>query len=582
MARSGWSSWRRWHCSWRQVWPPASAGPYSTRRHPLPTNLDPGGIDSLPIDWEQVIELIEELDLEWILDLFEPDTEDGSEPACTVALSNQPTPGAETTVYIRAHGGPVSDASVWFNGNYIGDTDARGTVTGTIPYERELVVEVATQDGTTCVGSDSIQGAQMGSLSTSPQVQQAENSSIQYEVRGGVNIAVSDQPYPGDVVDIRAAINGVPFAGATVALDGEERARTDDQGRATITLPDDGREAVRISASRGEFEGSVRVELLILDARIDPGGLAPLPGSDGAVVAEVGGAPVAGASVAIDGNPIGTTDASGRVPVVIPADPMTPVTVTTEHQSTTFTLLDQLLPMLGLAGIVLSVGGVVAHRWLGWRGPALLGVAVCSLLAVLAAEAYWGERGGMVAAGLVILPWVALAIQRGLRYGTVPTREGDWSILEWATNRIYDLVLWVVDGIDRFVDLLIGIAQLGVRGVRSLSLRSFLANPLGVVLSALGRTGKQLVAARRIILVGAGVLTLLVGGYALGDLVGLLVTAGVLTIGWIWYLQSAPESSHRDDSRSPRPEEAGRESTNTKRSRAVPRIVAFVCQGNPG
>ncbi|MCW8172244.1 hypothetical protein D8S78_05335 [Natrialba swarupiae] len=81
-----------------------------------------------------------------MLDLFtEPEP---AQAQCTIWLSDEPVPGTEVTATVHYEDEELADAPVWFNDRHVGQTDEQGQVTGTVPYERELLIRVgAGEDG---------------------------------------------------------------------------------------------------------------------------------------------------------------------------------------------------------------------------------------------------------------------------------------------------------------------------------------------------------------------------------------------------------------------------------------------------
>ncbi|MEY7848846.1 DUF4129 domain-containing protein [Natrarchaeobius sp. A-rgal3] len=415
-------------------------------------------------DWLELLEL---------LDLFtEPEP---AQAQCTIWLSDEPVPGTEVTATIHYEDEELADAPVWFNDRHVGETDDQGQVTGTVPYERELLIRVGTGEdgecraGQTTASSSSAQtdvgifhsgvsptpdapssvdaasAVDFGALPSvdTPRAQLGGNATAEYEIDGFVMLDLQDDPYPGEEVTVEASIQGAPMRSADVAVDGESIGETDDDGTIDLTIPDDGSDRLSLTISRGEFERTATLRILLLEAGFVSDGIAPIPGSDGAVQAEIAGEPVEDAAVAVDGEPHGATDENGTTPVSLPLNPTEPVTVATDDQTATTTFFDSYGGVL--FALTVLVGGSVAagYRTHGSRGSVAVLAAVLGVMAVLVAEAFYGTVGGLatlVAVGLVALALAARRSDRRVR-SSVPSRpsvRGDVS--DWIVARTLAVV----------------------------------------------------------------------------------------------------------------------------------------------
>ncbi|MFC4542532.1 DUF4129 domain-containing protein [Halosolutus amylolyticus] len=535
----------------------------------------------ISFDWTEL--------LEW-LDL-EPDDGDttvepeGDRPvdACTVALDRDPVPGREVTATISYRGEPLTDVPVRFNDRSIGETDDRGRVSGEVPYVEQLVVHVGAEGDPNCraVGpalSSASATAGAGTTSESTLLgatgtaqSDESNSTVEYEIDGDVAIAVADDPYPGDPIEIRAAIEGEPMREASVAVDGEQVTETAADGTATITVPDDGTEQVDVRVERGDFAGTTTIDVLLLEATLVPGGLAPVPGSDGYVAAEIAGEPVPNATVSIDGERRGTTDEDGLLAVELPRDPTATVAVSTTDQTATATLLGAyggvaLLLSLAVAGLA-----AVAYRSRGVRGPlAVVGLAA-GLTGVLVVEAFYGPIAGLVALAVVAAIGVGAVVARDGRpdVESPAVRDGARGVSAWLVDRALALValletavdcLWsAVDAVRTWIGSLPrSAAALGARladWLRSLPARG---------VAAIGRVTEWIREHPTGALVAVGAVPLLVGGYVVGDEPGALVAAAILAVAVVAVVR---RRSSREDEPSPTgPGDAGGVTTPTVES----------------
>jgi len=559
--------------------------------------LEPGGSDSgggdgpnVDFDWRRLLELLN-------IDRGEGDgeqTETETETACAIALDRTPISGGQVMATIRYEGEPLVDAPVWFNGQHVGRTDEYGRVTGEVPYAKELRIRVGAESDVTCragastaregvaVGAGSGQsvrttatGAVAGTLVTTRAADgiaaaqaaadgedETGNATGSYEVTGEVEIGVRGDPYPGEEITVGAVIEGIPMRDATVSIDGTRVGRTGDDGTATVTVPDDGSERITLEVARGDFSGTKTVDVLLLEAHLRPGGLAPIPGSSGAVAATIDGEPVANATVTVGGERAGTTDADGRLPLALPRDPTTTVTVSTgdrtANQTASVTLLGAYGGPAAVAALVVAGLAAFAYRTHGRRGPFTVVGAAAALLAVLVVEAFYGPWAGLAALAVVALLGGGLAVGRsgGQRLRdreAPPIREALGRFAAWIVER----AMRVVDRLEALVDrgrVLAAAVRTWLRSLpRSASgLWTRLADWLRTC-PARGRSGlrRALVVARtlplRTVAIGIGALAVLGGGYAVDGRRGAALVAGGLAVAGVLRRRSAePDSTETD------------------------------------
>lgn len=309
---------------------------------------------------------------------------------CAVYLLSRPVPGSEVPVLVLRDGEEQSGVPVRFNGELVGETNERGVVTGEVPYREEFEVSVDVGSGAECafvdhqgnVRESSLRGPSAGeagehspargvgaattSLSLLGSVDRAGAQGTperaNYTVDGEVLIGVRGEPYPGDRVDVLAVVEGVPMRNAAVTVDGEQVARTDESGQATITVPDDGRESITLGVSRGDFAGTRQVDLFVLRVAVTPDAPLAIPGGEATVRATIDGEPVPNADVTVDGEAIGTTNARGEATFTLPADPTTTVAVAGQDQRASTSLWPAYLPTIGLVAVYLGVLAVAFRR----------------------------------------------------------------------------------------------------------------------------------------------------------------------------------------------------------------------------
>jgi len=394
----------------------------------------------------------------------ELDIGDDSEPACTMSLSERPVPGQPVTVQIQYEERPVTDAPVWFNGEFVDRTDGNGRATGTVPYERRLNVQVRLPSGGQCragagtggevtqseatVGRFQAAGLAVAGDDSRPQ-QDSANGTGEYVVRGSIDIAVDRQPYPGEEATIRATIVDNPVPDATVTIDGEEVGRTDSNGQYVLTAPEEGDETLSVRVQRGEFESVKEITVLRLDATIAPNDPVALPGQDAVLDARLGDRPASNATVTMGGTQVGTTNESGAYGFELPADPTATMTVSTTEQQTVVPVWPVYVPIVVL---VLAFTGVTAgipvagYAHSGRSGFVRAVLLVFNVYVLAISYSAGGGQGLLAAVGLIVTAAALVAIVRydyPVRESLVATGRGtrDFSVhivsaALWLTGRL--------------------------------------------------------------------------------------------------------------------------------------------------
>ena len=389
------------------------------------------------------------------------------ESDCAILLSEEPVPGRDVTATVRYDGEPVRDSQVWFNGRSVGRTDRNGQVTGTVPYQKQLRIQVELPSGGQCrAGSatgggevsrpDSLAlaGAGSGLAEVGPaRAQQGANGSSEYPVRGRIDIDVARQPYPGETTTIRATILGSPVSDATVTVDGERIGETDADGQATIRAPERGDGTLRVEVERGEFRSVRRVVVnrLAVDVRA---AFPALPGQRGTVEATIGAEPADDVAVTMGGQSIGTTDEDGIVGVRLPVDPTARVTVETTNQTASVPVAFAYLPtaLFGLVFLAVTAGIPAAGYAYGGRRGFVAGVAVVAVIYVLGAGYLLADGTGLLAAvALVTLIVVVGTFLRSDHDAASASRSVGGAARRLA-DRLFSETLWLTGRIESLVD----------------------------------------------------------------------------------------------------------------------------------
>nr|WP_277410141.1 DUF4129 domain-containing protein [Natrinema longum] len=313
---------------------------------------------------------------------------------------------------------------------------------------------------------------------------------------------------------------------AAVSVDGTGVGETDEDGRATVTVPDDGADAFEIEVARGEFAGTTTVDVLVLEATLVSDGLLPVPGSDGAVEATVGGEPVDGATVTVDGESDGTTGADGRLAIELPRDPTTTVTVTTERQTARTSVVGTYgVNALSIA-LVLTVLAALSFRIYGRRGPVAVVGVTAALLTVLVVEAVYGATAALAVLGIGLL--LGLGVVVGRAGWSRPSRRDLPSI----RDRLERLTSWLVGFTVGVVERLEAALEWGYS----------LAGAVREWLESLPRSGRALWARftawlrglpTRTVAAGFGALVLVAGGYVVDGGRGAALVAVALAVAGV-------------------------------------------------
>lgn len=469
---------------------------------------------------------------------------------CAVVVEDEPVPGKEITVSVWRDLDPVEGALVRFDGDPIGRTDDDGTVTGRVPYSRSLDVSVAVDGDEPCGfyrrqfdnGSDraaalapsvslpdrdapaevagaltevaSVVRVSAASLATvepdAPSVQSTPNRTGQsdanrtgsYAVRGSVNFSVRGDPYPGENVTVRATVKDVPMRDAAVRVDGERVGRTDERGRVTVRIPDDRSETVTVTVSRGDFAGSARIDVLLLSLDYEAQTFS-IPGEPAAVNATVGGAPVSGASVRLDGRSLGATADDGTVSFRLPAALDRTVAVETERQSVARPLWPVYLPTILVSGLVVVFGtasSLATARAKSRCAGVRVAAAWAALAALLGGWIVWETIGFLAAVGALALAGVVYyrrtVASGAASAGGLLAAIGQW-LLRTAFSvtdrleRVADVCLALLGRFQRWLDSLPRSAS----GLLARLAARILSIPRGI-LGALGRVARRLRAIR--------------------------------------------------------------------------------------
>lgn len=346
-------------------------------------------------------------------------------PEYDVTVQPEPVPGRTVTVTVRRQGGPVEGALVSFGGRRVGRTGADGRVRGRVPYgDDELVVRV-TPPGERVTAAP--RGGALAAVGPGG-VRQSEpptpaNITERYELPTTAAVRVEGTTDPGSTVRVVASVAGESLSRAAVSVNGRRVGETDATGTAGVRVPDDGSRRLRIRVERGVVEGERTVPVRILTVAVRPVDPLAVPTRPAVVETRLGDTPVANATLSLDGEPVGRTDATGRARLTLPADPTATVVAQSGERVARQSLLLAYAATLGAVAV-----------------PAAL---LAGLLA-LGVRARTQVASGVARAGGGVLALVGLAGRLAVLLAVAAGRVGRTGrrLLGWAAGLPPRLVAW--------------------------------------------------------------------------------------------------------------------------------------------
>lgn len=517
------------------------------------------------------------------------DGDNPPEEGCVIALEGRRAPGARMLVHVWRDGYPVPNQAVWFNDRRIGFTDTDGKVMGTVPYRRELRVDVSMEDESSCSvvhaedykqTDEDLTGASFGGFGASDGVLETKlpskdgNVSEKYEVTGTTNVSIIGDPYPGKTVTVSASVKDVPMRDAAVVVDGEQVGRTDERGHYSLRIPADGTRSVEVVVSRGDFSGSTTVRVPPLRVKVVPSSMLPVPGTQAIVRVTFGEQPAPNVPVSVDGERLGTTAKSGAVPYRLASDPGTTVQVRAAGQVATTSLWPayaSTILIVGVGGLLVVGSLVTAFRRNGRRTASRVGVGWVVVGFVTSGFLVGGRTGGLTALALVTLAGVGALIKyrgdeiaAGVRsFGNALARLVQWVLAQTlqAARALEAFVLWARDAL---VDVREWLGTLP-RSASALAARA--AAWLREIPSRVRAICIQYYEPRAIATV-AFVLAVVTAATIVGGATGFLASVGLLTLVGIAVLlrRHQPESEESTTADRPRKRESSISSASNDQS----------------
>jgi len=206
-----------------------------------------------------------------------------------IDLNRTAVPGATVEVTVTEGEDPVRNREVLFNDEVVGVTDDDGTVVATVPFTEELritlgeapfISSVETSGATGGSVSGTVDSPSAGAVKLNKTVEIEDEPEETIEVETDATVTVSGERMVDSTVTVTAAVDGVPIPDASVAVDGEQVAQTDEGGQATVTLPDRPG-SVDIVVERPPVAGETTIEVPDIELEVDSDWASCPSGNDG-------------------------------------------------------------------------------------------------------------------------------------------------------------------------------------------------------------------------------------------------------------------------------------------------------------
>ncbi|RKD88131.1 DUF4129 domain-containing protein [Halopiger aswanensis] len=265
----------------------------------------------------------------------EPDVDDDTPVDSPSALEpdieirGELEPGNEVTIEL-ADTGTFSDREVEVNGESVGKTDW-GSVDATVPYAEEMTVSVPD-----------------------------DNASRTVDVQTNATIETHDGAAPTAEFEVSATVGSTEVPDATVFVDGVSVATTDEDGYATVTLPDEaGPTDLRVE--RQPVTGDRTVE--VAEPQVEFVSPLLFPGSPAPVQVSADGTPIPNATVTLESGGTAMTGDDGRTRLWLPIADEATVTASVGEETTTATVGDLYLRLAAIVvfGPGFGIGALVTY-----------------------------------------------------------------------------------------------------------------------------------------------------------------------------------------------------------------------------
>lgn len=245
--------------------------------------------------------------------------------------------------------------TVEVNGETVGETNESGRIDVHVPYAEKMNVAVVN-----------------------------ESQSRTVDVETTAAIETLDGAAPARDLEIRVSVGSTPVPNAMVSLDGTSVTTTDDEGKATVELPETAG-PVELRAERGPVAGEHTIDVPEPTVRF----VSPLvfPGSPALVEVSADGAGVANASVSLANGESATTGGDGRATLWVPIADEATVTAEVGEETVSATVGELYLRLTAVVVLVpgFLIGATVTYLRLAARRDRRHGGSLAPLVLALAA-----------------------------------------------------------------------------------------------------------------------------------------------------------------------------------------------------
>lgn len=321
-------------------------------------------------------------------DIFDPDAteESNGQDGFDISMNQTAVPGEPVKVEVTWDDIPISDATVSFNNQIIGETDVDGTVRGIVPDDEELKVTVTGAETPYPIdidpewseesddqldhlrpggGSSGELGATERSNGLLDEDDFEDEFEETYTIERNATLSVSGERAPGETVTVTARVGNRLLDDATVFLAGNPVGETNENGQLDVTLPDETGDVV-VAVERDSISGEAAIRIPELSVSVDAGTLPSMSLTTVTVEATLDDEAAAGIPVTIDGDIVATTGTDGTAAVRLPLSRDATLSVVAAGQTQQVLLSGLLLRFVLLSALpfalLLGLGVGLYHR----------------------------------------------------------------------------------------------------------------------------------------------------------------------------------------------------------------------------
>lgn len=269
-----------------------------------------------------------------------------------------------------------TDVTVEVDGERVGETGPEGELSVTVPYEDQMTIAVPAYELTRRV-----------------------------PIQSNVGVAVEDRPLPGRSVDLNTTVGPSPFVNASVLVDGEQVAQTNQRGNAMVELPETAGETT-VRVERGEIGATRQLALPGIEMSLERS-LFILPGMFNRVTVTADGEPVQGAAVSVNGERATETESDGDAVVQLPLADQATISASVGAESATTSVGGLYLRLTAV--VVLVPGFVIGFVLTGLRLVPHL-VRALERFSRKLEEQEFGSRGWNILMVGAVLAGIAVAV----------------------------------------------------------------------------------------------------------------------------------------------------------------------------